>query len=608
VANGVVTSGTLDQFKGVIRNHNEGADDKLEAFGLNAKLNLDQWTLTGDVGQSKVTRESSRYETTAGLPGNGNRTQSQGAAVTPGATGTISWTGFTGGNHADLAFTSSTDFANRSTVKLTDVMGWGGGINSPQAGYVASPKLSDEVSTLRLAAKRSLGWGAISTVEAGLNVVNRTKTASTQEGFLVINGGTGPFAATDVPGSTTMNVAGFNIATWDPRGSLGSIYSLRSNLYGSVVNRNWSVKEDVTTGYAKADVDGKLFGLDVSGNFGIQVVNTDQKATGFVNDSGRCTGATPATCVSQSGGKKYTDVLPSLNLSMDLGNDLVTRLGIARTMSRPTMSFMRASVDQPSLPNPPLNPQRFVSSGGNPELEPYRADAFDISVEKYFGNKGYVSAAVFHKDIRSWILTLPQAYDFAGVLAAGTVPPAGGTVGILTRPTNVSGGYIQGIELAVNLPLSMFAKPLDGFGFSINHSDTKSNLRLTPQNFPGLDVGGAIDIPIPGLSRRVTNLRFYYEKHGFQFAVAQRTRSDFLGMNPDYKDDVVYTFIKAESVVDLQLGYSFPDRSFLKGLSLLFQANNVTDTLFQQYQTDRNSPTDTKRFGKTYLFGANYKF
>jgi iron complex outermembrane receptor protein len=608
VANGVVTSGTLDQFKGVIRNHNEGADDKLEAFGLNAKLNLDQWTFIGDVGQSKVTRASSRYETTAGLPGNGNRTQSQGAAATPGATGTISWSNFTGSNHADLAFTSNTDFANRGTVKLTDVMGWGGGVNSPQAGYVASPKLSDEVSTLRLSAKRNLGWGAISTVEAGLNVVNRTKTASTQEGFLVINGGTGPFAAVDIPGSTTLNVAGFNIATWDPRGSLGSIYSLRSNLYGSVVNRNWSVKEDVTTGYAKADVDGKLFGFDVSGNVGVQVVNTDQKATGFVNDSGRCTGATPATCVSQSGGKSYTDVLPSLNLSVDLGNDLVTRLGIARTMSRPTMSFMRASVDQPSLPNPPLNPQRFVSSGGNPELEPYRADAFDISVEKYFGNKGYVSAAVFHKDIRNWILTLPQAYDFAGVLAAGTTPPAGGTMGILTRPTNVSGGYIQGIELAVNVPLSMFAKPLDGFGIALNHSDTKSNLRLTPQNFPGLDVGGALDIPIPGLSRRVTNLRFYYEKHGFQFAVAQRTRSDFLGMNPDYKDDVVYTFIKGESVVDLQLGYTFPDRSFLKGLSLLFQANNITDTLFQQYQTDRNSPTDTKRFGKTYLFGANYKF
>jgi iron complex outermembrane recepter protein len=608
VANGFATSGTVNNFKGVIRNHNEGADEKLEAIGLNSKLTLDKWTLTGDIGQSKVTKESARFETTAGLPGNGNPTQSQGAAVTPGSTGTISWTGFTGTNHADLVFTSSTDFGNRSVVKLTDVMGWGGGINSPQAGYVASPKLSDKVDSLRLSAKRNLGWGAVSSVEAGVNLVDRTKTATTQEGFLVINGATGPFAATNVPGDSVLNVAGFNIATWDPRGSLGSTYNLRSNLYGSVVNRNWSVNEEVMTTYAKADVDGKLFGFEVTGNVGLQMVKTDQNSTGFVNDSGRCTGSTPATCLSQKGGTSYTDILPSLNLSSDVGNDTVVRFGLGRTMARPQMSWMRASIDAPSLPSPPTTPQRFVSSGGNPNVEPYRANAMDLSVEKYFGNKGYVSGAFFRKDVKNWILVLPQAYDFASVLAAGTTLPNGGSVGILNRPTNTQGGYIQGIELAVNVPLSMVAKPLDGFGVFLNHSDTKSSITIDPSKFAGLDVGAAINIPIPGLSRKVTNLRFYYEKHGVQVAVGARKRSDFLGQNPDYKDDVVYTFIKGETVVDLQLGYSFPDRSFLKGLSLLFQANNAADALFQQYQVDRNAPTDTKRYGKTYLFGANYKF
>ena len=83
---------------------------------------------------------------------------------------------------------------------------------------------------------------------------------------------------------------GINIAIWDPRGSLGTTYSLRPNVYGTVINRNWSVKEEVTTGYAKLDLDGELFGRNVSGNIGAQIVNTDQRSTGFVNDSGRCTG------------------------------------------------------------------------------------------------------------------------------------------------------------------------------------------------------------------------------------------------------------------------------------------------------------------------------
>lgn len=608
VSNGIATSGTVDNFKGVVRNHNEGADDELNAFGLNLRYKLDAWTFTGDAAHSKVTKDSARYETTAGLVGNGNTAHRDGIPAVPGATGTISWTGFTGGNHGDLHFTSTTNFADRSVVKLTDVMGWGGGPATPQAGYVASPSVSDALDNLRFSVKRDLGWGPVIGVEAGLNSVQRKKIATTQEGFLVIAGQADPFAGVNVPGTGTMTVDGINIATWDPRGSLGSIYSLRPNTYGAVINRNWTVKEDVTTGFLKADLDGELFGKSYSGNVGVQVVRTQQNSTGFVNDSGRCTGATADTCVSQAGGKNYTDVLPSLNLSMELMPDLVARLGIGKTMSRPTMRDMRASIDQPSLPNPPLVPQRFVSSGGNPEVEPFRATAYDLSFEKYFGgNKGYVSLAAFYKDIDTYILTLPTPYDFAGVLPAGAVLPAGGTMGLLTRPTNGSGGNIQGIEVGVNIPLSLLWKPLDGFGISINHSDTKSSIVIQPGQLGGL-INTPLSIPLPGLSRKVTNTRIYYEKHGLQVAVASRKRSDFLGQIPDYKDDVEITFIRGETVVDAQIGYTFPDSTFLRGLSIVFQANNIGDELFRQYQADRDNPTDTKRYGKTYLLGVNYKF
>lgn len=610
VNGGFATSGTVDNFKGVVRNHNEGSDDKLNAWGLNSKLSLDTWTLTGDIAQSKVTKSSARYETTAGLTGNGNTAHSQGYPATAGSTGTISWTGFTGSNHGDLQFTSNTNFADRSAIQLTDVMGWGGGPATPQAGYVAAPRITDQVDSLRLSAKRDLMMGHLSRIEAGVNLTDREKHSTTDEGFLVIAGSSNPFAGAAVPGGSTLNVAGFNIATWDPRGSLGSVYSLRPNVYGTVINRNWGVNEKVTTGFLKGDLDGQLFGYSYVGNVGVQLVGTDQRSTGFVNDSGRCTGGTAATCTSTSGGKSYTDILPSANLSFNLASDLVGRVGLGRTMSRPTMSQMRSSIDAPSLPNPPLTPvQRIVSSGGNPELEPFRATAFDLSVEKYFGgNKGYVSAAAFYKDISTYVLTLPQAYDFAGVLPASFVLPAGGTMGILTRPTNGSGGSIHGIELTANLPLSMLTPVLDGFGVAVNHSDTKSSITIQPGQLAGLNVGAAFNIPLPGLSRQVTNLRIYYEKYGFQVAVASRTRSDFLGEVKDYKDDSEITFIKGETVVDLQLAYSFPEKSMLNGLSLTFQANNLTDALFQQYQTDRNNPTDTKRYGKTYLFGANYRF
>lgn len=610
VNNGIATSGTIDNFKGVIRNHNEGADEEAKAWGLNARYKADGWTITGDMAQSKVVKNSARFETIGGLAGNGNPAQADGAPVTPGATGTISWTGFTGSNHGDLVFTPSTNFADRSQVKLTDVMGWGGGPDSPQAGYVAAPRLVDTVDHFKLSATRDVSLGPVSRIEAGLARVSREKLAGTQEGFLVIAGSADPYATVDIPGSGVLNVGGIDVATWDPRGSLGSIYGLRPNTYGAVINRNWGVKEDVTTGFVKADVDHQLFGLPLTGNFGAQLVRTQQRSSGFVNDSGLCSGATAETCQGESGGKSYSDVLPSLNLMLSLNRDTVARLGLARTMSRASMGDMRASIDKPSISVPtPSTPAILVSSGGNPDLEPFRATAFDLSFERYFGgNKGYVSLAGFYKDISTYILTLPQLYDFAGVLAPGASVPAAGTVGLLTRPTNGKGGSIQGVELAVNVPLSLLTPVLDGFGFSVNHSDTRSAIRIQPGQLAGLDVGSAFDIPLPGLSRRVTNLRVYYEKHGLQVAVASRARSDFLGQIRDYKDDAKITFIRGETVVDLQVSYQFPDTTPLKGLSLLFQGNNMTDTLFREYTTDRNSPTDTKRYGKTYLFGANYKF
>jgi iron complex outermembrane recepter protein len=602
VNNGIATSGTINNFKAVVRNHNEGTDDKLDAWGLNSRLKLGGWTATGDVGQSKVTKQGARYETTAGLPGNGNR----GAAMD-----TISWTGFTGANFDSLKFTTGRDYSDPAVARLTDVMGWGGGEATPQAGYISSPKITDKIDNLRFSGKSDLSFGPLIGVEVGLNMIDRTKTSTTQEGFLVIKGSSDPYAAVAAPGAGKTVVDGIPVLTWDPRGSLGTIYDLRSNLFGTVINRNWSVNEKVNTAFVKADVDTEMLGRPLSGNIGAQIVSTDQSSTGFTNDSGTCTGQTPATCRSLVGGKKFTDFLPSLNLSLDMGTEQVLRLGVGRTMSRPKMGDMRANIDAPAVQTDSAIPvaQRVLrASAGNPGLEPFRATAWDLSYEKYFGNKGYFSAAAFYKEISTYILTFGRTFDFTPYITPNTqLPVSGSKTGILIQPQNGSGGTIQGIELAVNVPLNLLAKPLDGFGIALNHSDTKSSISLDTSGFPG---GGTavttVKIPLPGLSRRVTNLRFYYEKHGLQFAVAQRKRSDFLGEITDYKDDREISFIKGETVIDLQLGYEF-GRGPLKGLSILFQANNINNAKFQRYTFSPSVITNTDTPGKTYLLGLNYK-
>ena len=74
--------------------------------------------------------------------------------------------------------------------------------------------------------------------------------------------------------------SGIPVASWDPTGSLGSIYALNRWVDATVLSRNWTVGEKVATAYAVADVAGELAGIPYTGNLGVQLVHTDQSASG----------------------------------------------------------------------------------------------------------------------------------------------------------------------------------------------------------------------------------------------------------------------------------------------------------------------------------------
>ncbi len=602
IVNGVATSGTLSNYKGVVRNHIEAAEDKLTSIGWNTSVKLGDWTGVADLSHSKGTKNLSRFETTAGQPGDTPASQ----------LGSISWTGFNGANFQDVKYSTSLNYGDRAVARLTDVNGWGGGPNSPQAGYVALPNIEDKVDSLKLSGRRDLTLGPISGVEFGLNVTKRDKSRVGQEGRLVVKGG-GGYASAAVPGSTVSpaGTVGLPVVSFDPRGSLGTIYDLATWVDASTLAKDWSVSEKVNTAYAMGDLEGDVFGLSYKGNFGTQFVHTDQQATGFKVDLATCTGITPATCPSTvlHGGTSYSDILPSMNLSFDLGSEQVLRWGAAKVLSRANLDDMRASSSFGVATNG-QNPY-LSGSGGNPNLKPFKANAFDLSYEKYFSNKGYVSVAGFYKTLDTYILRSPTAFDFKDQVSANTPLPSSGplkgsTVGILTQPINGNGGNIHGVEVAVNIPFSMISKHLDGFGIAVNHSDTQSGISMPSIGFSTQNVS-SIQIPLPGLSKRVSNLRLYYEKAGFQVAWAAKRRSDFLGQVSDFQDNAQLTYIKGDTLVDLQVSYEF-QAGWFKGLSLLAQANNWTNAPYNEYNTDRNNPVFSVKPGRSYLFGLNYKY
>ena len=63
-----------------------------------------------------------------------------------------------------------------------------------------------------------------------------------------------------------------------------------------------------------------------------------------------------------------------------------------------------------------------------------------------------------------------------------------------------------------------------------------------------------------------------------------------------------------ENVVDAQIGYEFQDGP-LEGLSILAQANNLTDEPFKTFENgDERRTIDYQSYGRTFAVGVNYRF
>jgi len=281
-------------------------------------------------------------------------------------------------------------------------------------------------------------------------------------------------------------------------------------------------------------------------------------------------------------------------------------VALAKQVARPRVDQMRASLDfgiDAATGKP-------GASGGNPELDPWRANALDISWEKYFDNKGYIAAAVFYKDLSSYIYTQTRDnFDFSSFVA-GYVPPANSppalTHGTLSLPLNGKGGRLDGIELSASLPLDMFTPMLEGFGVVASASFNDSSIQIKdPDSSSSVGDG---PISLPGLSKRVYNVTAYYEHDGFEARISQRRRSDFIGEIGNFAASRVLRYVVGENITDAQIGYNFSEDSRLKGLGLLLQASNLTNSSYRTYAQTKDRPLEDIKWGRTILFGATYKF
>ena len=199
------------------------------------------------------------------------------------------------------------------------------------------------------------------------------------------------------------------------------------------VQNTWQVDEKLTTAFVKLGVDTELGGLPLRGNIGVQAIQADQTShlhitSAVIPDN---TPVLPIQVVEE--GAKYTDILPSLNLALEFPHDMKLRFAAATTVARPRLDDLGGGASYNTVSD--TGAATIVdgvsyywsrNGGGNPELEPWKSNNFDLSFEKYFGdNKGYFAAAIYYKDIDTYIFNAVRDRRFHGCAAAGTCRPHG---------------------------------------------------------------------------------------------------------------------------------------------------------------------------------------
>jgi TonB-dependent receptor len=352
----------------------------------------------------------------------------------------------------------------------------------------------------------------------------------------------------------------------------------------------YQVEEDTTAGYLQLDWKASLFGKPLRGNAGLRSYDTELTSSGVMAVKvGATTVNTPTTVK-----KSYSGILPAFNAVLELTDQVQIRAAAARNINRPALAAYAMngtiSVDGSSV----------TVSTGNPNLDPYTSDEFDLAAEWYFGSVGMLTAGVFHKNIDDLVAsqTITSGVPYASTgLAEGLYPGVTGSTNVTsyTRSVNLNSAKLTGFELSAQSDFFFLPGPFKNLGMVANvtfiDSETTNLVNGKPQK-------GAIY----GMSDLNHNVTLYYETAKWGARVSSNYRSDYTIDSGGFN---------ATTYIDAAAFYQLTPR-----IRLSLDAVNLSDEREEQYNSFNNGfgQTGARRLwnyttsGRTVFIGANMQF
>lgn len=385
-----------------------------------------------------------------------------------------------------------------------------------------------------------------------------------------------------------------------------------------------STNEERTEAYVRVDFGNDELNMPVRGNLGLRYVNYQLESSGFtllpVSNSFIASTAGKAmfnqkyphlaAMINASGtsstikGMDYSTVLPSVNLAVDITDDLVARFGVSKGLFFPALNLTRNSriatlsvtevrqnpnqavQENPGQPNyNPIVEVKDPQLGGtqrNPFLEPEEAVNFDLSTEWYFAEAGSLTASLFRKDIDNLFRDRNLPIEI--------VNPNNGAKETfsLTGPVNEGSGSVQGFEFAYSQFYDFLPGAFSGLGLQLNYTyvdqkDINDNavvgqggVVFDSAGNPLSDRRGVFrqfsNLPLPGYSDQNYNIVGMYEYNDISARLAYTWRSEYLITRRD-SNEFAPVYSKDVGSLDFTFFYTIND-NFKVG----FEATNLLDT------------------------------
>jgi len=284
--------------------------------------------------------------------------------------------------------------------------------------------------------------------------------------------------------------------------------------------------------------------------------------------------------------KDHTFVAPSLNYKYFVNEKTIVRAAVSRSLSRPSFKATAPVLELE------INGEDVSGSYGNPDLEPYESNNFDLSIEYYGEDLSYISVGTFLKQIDNAIYpTIQKSATINGIAFNDGV-----NTWINAKESDITGYEFNFQKDFLNLPA-----PFDGMFFAYNLTLTDGDSTFD------FDDGATFTTPFRKLSKKQENFSLGYSKDNLDMRLAYNSRDDYLDWLADEEGDIDTVslensrFVGPHNQWDFKLSYSINENFAVK-----FEIVNAKDRPEYYYwgKSDRLSQYD--EYGTSYAIGFTY--